>query len=241
MSLISSIYIIDDDPIAVFGLKKILGKTFIHASIQDHNNPSVAMNVLNSEKSSVDLIFLDMNLPVMDAWQFIDELKSHFYKKIVLISSAFRESDFKKADNNKFVLGTLEKPVYEAALIAFIDQYLGFQHIDFEKLKAQTQDDLDYQINLLKISVTEIKKDIEYIETGIKQNNLKDIQLYAHKIKYAFRLLLNENANEELIQFEKLITDEFQSENMMKSYVKLNKIVNQSIIEINNSLKNLQQ
>jgi hypothetical protein len=28
---------------------------------------------------------------------------------------------------------------------------------------------------------------------------------------------------------------------MMKSYVKLNKIVNQSIIEINNSLKNLQQ
>jgi CheY-like chemotaxis protein len=241
MSLISSIYIIDDDPIAVFGLVKILGRTFLDTQVHEYNNPSTALNDLKPNKTPVDLIFLDMNLPVLDAWQFIEELNNEYYKKIILISSAFRESDLKKASNNQFVLGTIEKPVYESALIAFIEKNLNYQHIDFERLKMQTHDDLDDQVNLLKISVTELKKDIEAIENGIKQNNQKDSQLYAHKIKYAFRLLLNENANNEMIQFEKMIMNEFQSEKMMNSYFKIRKIVNQSIVEINNNLKNQQK
>lgn len=240
MSLFSNIYIIDDDPIAVFGLKKILGKKFKNSSIHSFDNPSTALVELSKDTQSVDLIFLDMNLPVMDAWQFIEELNETFHKKIVLISSAFRATDLKKAKSNPFVIDALEKPIYDLALNAFIEKHFNSSILVFDKIKEQTLNDLEYQYNLLKISASELKKDIDAIENSLEQNNQNDSQLHAHKIKYAFRLLLNEDANQELIQLEQLIHSDYQSEMMKKSFVRIKTIVNQSIQEINNSLKNQQ-
>jgi CheY-like chemotaxis protein len=76
MNKINSIAIIDDDPITTFGLKKLLSFTSEdNISIEDYINGKVAIDNF-SEKAKKNLplpevIFLDINMPIMDGWEFL--------------------------------------------------------------------------------------------------------------------------------------------------------------------------
>ena len=77
MRKISTIYVIDDDPILVFGIKKMLSTIVDCDAIKDYRNGQLALDgILASfdENGQVpELIFLDINMPVMDGWQFLRE------------------------------------------------------------------------------------------------------------------------------------------------------------------------
>lgn len=79
MNKINSIAIIDDDPITTFGLKKLLSFTSEeNISIEDYVNGKVAIDNFTAKVKKNQLlpevIFLDINMPIMDGWEFLKSL-----------------------------------------------------------------------------------------------------------------------------------------------------------------------
>lgn len=110
----NTIYIIDDDPIHVFLVKKYLSKLGIENDTVVLKNGKEAFEylkkvIIKSEKLP-ELIFLDINMPIWDAWQFLAEYPKLKIKKniaIYLLTSSICKEDYEKAEeyglNNKYI------------------------------------------------------------------------------------------------------------------------------------------
>lgn len=111
---IGHLCIIDDDPVSVFGFSKLL--SLINKDIKPRIYPN-AYTALEDFKSHNDqteipeLIFLDINMPVMDAWQFMHEFNAlQIPSRVVIISSSVDPADINKSRLYDNIIGYLEKP-----------------------------------------------------------------------------------------------------------------------------------
>jgi CheY-like chemotaxis protein len=90
MTKINSIGIIDDDPITVFGIKKILNSLDICSNISAYANGKEAIDgireLIAKNQAVPEVIFLDINMPIMDGWQFLEEFISLPLKKRIRIN-----------------------------------------------------------------------------------------------------------------------------------------------------------
>ena len=96
--------IIDDEQLAISVIENHL-KSFDHFEVVGtFNNPLKAYGILEKEK--VDVIFLDINMPQMTGFSFIENLNS---KPLIVITTAYREYAVKSFELN--VLDYLVKPI----------------------------------------------------------------------------------------------------------------------------------
>lgn len=76
MKRLDSICIVDDDPITVFGIRKMLSLTVDCDDVSSYSNGKLALEgikaVLQKNQKVPDVIFLDINMPIMDGWQFLE-------------------------------------------------------------------------------------------------------------------------------------------------------------------------
>ncbi|MDT0645254.1 response regulator [Zunongwangia sp. F260] len=107
----SPIYLIDDQPIANFITKKLLEVEGYKENIQDFTNPLEAFAIVEQEKKNA-LIFLDLNMPEMTGWEFLEEMrrKGVAHKTIILTSST-SELDQQKAIDYPWVVEYVVKPL----------------------------------------------------------------------------------------------------------------------------------
>lgn len=117
-----SLCVIDDDPIVIFGLKRMLEHTSVDAKFVSFENGLEAMDYLRPKiqrrsKDLPDLIFVDLNMPIMDGWDFIEnyteELGPVADKKPILyiVSSSIDQNDHERAERLSEVTGFIIKPV----------------------------------------------------------------------------------------------------------------------------------
>ncbi|WP_047247899.1 response regulator [Maribacter thermophilus] len=122
---INTVCIIDDDPICVYGTKVLLNRnSFFGADILVYEDGYEAIvnltSLLKTEKKLPDVIFLDLNMPVMDGWGFLDELVKLPVKKkphVVVVSSYFSGKDVKKGKSYGIVDDFISKPLVEEKLM----------------------------------------------------------------------------------------------------------------------------
>jgi len=96
--------IIDDEPLAINVIEDHL-KNFDHIEIAGtFNNPLNAYSIIEQEK--IDVIFLDINMPQMSGFTFIENLN---HKPLIVITTAYREYAVKSFELN--VLDYLVKPI----------------------------------------------------------------------------------------------------------------------------------
>jgi CheY-like chemotaxis protein len=112
MTNIDCIYIVEDDSVASFVIKKVIGQKMGNSSCMVLPNGKLALEKLRSGEIDPDLIFLDINMPIMDGWEFLDACieESRDTIPVFLLSSSINPADKARAMNYSQVLGFLSKP-----------------------------------------------------------------------------------------------------------------------------------
>jgi len=109
------IFLVDDDPINNLINKRLLVKLGIKAQILEFQEGIEAISLLEkSDPKKSTLIFLDINMPIMNGWEFLSvyqEKFPHRNDEIIILSSSIDYQDRLKAQEYKVVSGYLEKPL----------------------------------------------------------------------------------------------------------------------------------
>jgi YesN/AraC family two-component response regulator len=121
--------LVDDDEIFTYGFKKITIIKGLFHQILSFSNGREAIDYLKDPKNShhlPDVLFVDINMPVMNGWEFIDafeEIKSQLGKNITIynISSSIYLKDINRAKDNPLIADYLLKPIDEAHLKNIFD------------------------------------------------------------------------------------------------------------------------
>ncbi len=119
---IESVCIIDDDNIYINLVSKIIELRRLSETVIVFNNGKEAMDffqesIENNEKPEVpQVIFLDINMPVMDGWQFLSEfskIKNKISENIDLyvVSSSIDSRDIERAKSIDVVSDYIAKPI----------------------------------------------------------------------------------------------------------------------------------
>jgi CheY-like chemotaxis protein len=73
-----------------------------------------------------EIIFLDLMMPLMDGFQFLDELEKLPHEitdgiKVIVITSSLNEADFQRAFNYKSVIDIIKKPMTNSKMLEIKD------------------------------------------------------------------------------------------------------------------------
>ena len=122
----NNVFVVDDDKIHHFIIRKLLESNNIAVEPLFFENGFEAINDLKEKINDggvlPDLILLDINMPVLDGWQFLEEfidLKTKTTMNIVIhiISSSDNSIDIEKAESFKNVIEKyLVKPMTTDAI-----------------------------------------------------------------------------------------------------------------------------
>jgi len=107
------IVIIDDDPIARILLKKKLELNGYIDVLMFENGQEGLDYIMSQSPNQSYLIFLDIHMPVINGWQFLDWLKNQgIYNTLVYItSSSINPEEIKLANTFPMVVDFLSKPI----------------------------------------------------------------------------------------------------------------------------------
>ena len=131
------ILLVDDDETTNFLNSRALKKAGIARSIQITENGKEAIDYLTCKGEfsylinfpKPDLIFLDMNMPIMNGWEFLEaysNLEEHTKANVivVMLTTSLQEHDYNKAKSTAFIKGLVSKPLNQKTLREIISQHL---------------------------------------------------------------------------------------------------------------------
>ncbi len=109
------VWIVDDDTIASAIAKHLLGRHDAFELTGEYINAVEAIQKLQAEsKDNPDVILLDLNMPVMSGWEFLDVLlkdTSLSIIPVVIFTSSIDPRDRLRALDYPMVIGHFVKPI----------------------------------------------------------------------------------------------------------------------------------
>jgi len=117
---LSTAGIIDDDQIYQLVMKRTIEQSGVVGSVLQFYDGEEALNYFREKQDTPErlpnLILLDINMPFMDGWQFLDEFvkipfKESYRRTIFIISSSSTSEDINKAKQYSVVSGYHVKPI----------------------------------------------------------------------------------------------------------------------------------
>ncbi|MBF9251675.1 response regulator [Pontibacter sp. 172403-2] len=121
------VFIIDDDELSLFLTENMLLLEDETLGIKGFLSGAEALEALSSD-GIPDLIFLDLNMPVMDGWGFLDALTplAPGLRKscnIYILTSSLAPSDAARITKYPFVAGLIHKPIESDELRTIFSQH----------------------------------------------------------------------------------------------------------------------
>lgn len=125
------IALIDDDKIFQFTAEKILQTTALTGTILKFENATAALKYLsdhgNQPENLPDYIFLDINMPQIDGWMFLEDfenIKDQIQKLpiIYMVSSSIDPRDINRARRNAVVKDYVTKPLTREKFVELLQR-----------------------------------------------------------------------------------------------------------------------
>jgi CheY-like chemotaxis protein len=118
---LNTVLLIDDDLTINYFHNRLIEKSSLTENIAISKNGKEGLDSfleLNEkiEGEEMTVVFLDLNMPIMNGWEFLDNLSKikegiKMKYKIFILSSTINPDDKKKAKNHALVTGFLSKPL----------------------------------------------------------------------------------------------------------------------------------
>jgi CheY-like chemotaxis protein len=121
MSRFKNVLLVEDDPITIMVCDRIIKMNAFADNVTSCENGKHAIDFLKltsqtAAENSPEIIFLDINMPVMNGWDFLEEFETlketlpHF-PRIYILSSTVDPEDYKRAKSYSSVEDFISKPL----------------------------------------------------------------------------------------------------------------------------------
>jgi CheY-like chemotaxis protein len=132
---LNCVLVIDDDEPTNFFTRMILEESGCTDHIKVMQSGQEALDYLAKSKQagsdassypSPDLILLDINMPAMDGWEFLDEYKKFNVESriiVVMLTTSLFPEDKLRAEKIPEISGFENKPLTEEKLTAVLEKY----------------------------------------------------------------------------------------------------------------------
>ncbi len=129
MKSIKNLFLVDDDEIFTFLTKRTIEETNLVDRIKIFSNGQDAIDFLETAAGNQellpDVILLDINMPILDGWGFLEEfilLKPSIGKQITIyvVSTSISPYDIDRAKNISDVSDFIIKPITKSGLIGIL-------------------------------------------------------------------------------------------------------------------------
>jgi CheY-like chemotaxis protein len=122
-------YLIDDDDLSLFLARHLLQSENFASSICSFQSAEQALATLLADLAEAlpKIIFLDLNMPLMNGWQFLEALTPYEQElrgrcHIYILTSSLALSDLEKSKHYQLVEGLIHKPLDRGELRAILAQ-----------------------------------------------------------------------------------------------------------------------
>lgn len=114
--VIETILLIEDNSVDVFINSRVIKQCGIDATIVSQPSGKSGLEYLSSSDTFPQLILLDIRMPEMDGFEFLEEFQKFSEEqrqntRVVLLSSSIDPLDYERATQIPAVLGFIPKPL----------------------------------------------------------------------------------------------------------------------------------
>src|SRR6476469_3566110 len=111
---------VDNDEVYLFLMRKMIEKKYKDSKMLEFYNGLEAIEFIKENIQDIpllpDIIFLDINMPVMDGWEFIESFTRIKHKitkpiTIYMVSSSVDDADIERAKNIQEISDFICKPM----------------------------------------------------------------------------------------------------------------------------------
>lgn len=120
MARFSNVLLVEDDPITIMVCDRIIKMSDFADSVVSCENGKTAIDhikkLIDEGGKFPEIIFLDINMPVMNGWDFLEEFelvkdKIALMPRIFILSSTVDPEDYKRAKTFSAVDNFISKPL----------------------------------------------------------------------------------------------------------------------------------
>lgn len=132
MANFKNVLLVEDDPITVLVCERItklagFAQDFVSAGNGMEAIEYIQQKAKEDSKNLPELIFLDINMPIMNGWEFLDEFNSigHLFHRmpiIYILSSTVDPEDQRRALSYSIVKNFISKPLTKAHLMEIVEE-----------------------------------------------------------------------------------------------------------------------
>lgn len=125
------ILVIDDSPADVFLHRLVFSQLDLAEAVIDAEHGAAALELLRAAGPDglPRIILVDLNMPVMDGWEFLEQYEKEFGHRrdwvvVAVVSTSNNPRDLQRSERHALVRRYLEKPLSVDAARQLIEDYL---------------------------------------------------------------------------------------------------------------------